>query len=182
MMPPTQQEETAHFSNNLRKNHLWGRMVLHRNAERVQEALRARGAQGQVVEFAASTRTSAEAAAAVGTTVAQIAKSLVFMAGDEPVLVIASGANRVCTAKLAALLGCEVHRPDGETVKRLTGFPIGGVPPVGHATPLKTIIDQDLFNFADIWGAAGTPYAVFPTTPQELQRITGGMVADIREE
>lgn len=154
---------------------------MHRNAERVQEALRASGAQGRVVEFAASTRTSAEAAAAVGTTVAQIAKSLVFMAGDEPVLVIASGANRVCTTKLATLLGTAVGRPDGDTVKRLTGFPIGGVPPIGHNTPLRTVIDQDLFQFSEIWGAAGTPQAVFPTTPQELQAITGGLVAEIRE-
>ncbi|MFZ5817953.1 MAG: YbaK/EbsC family protein [Bacillota bacterium] len=155
---------------------------MHRNAERVQEALAASGARGQVVEFAASTRTSAEAAAAIGTTVAQIAKSLVFLAGEEPVLVIASGVNRVSTAKLANLTGTEIRRPDGETVKRLTGFPIGGVPPVGHETPLRTFIDQDLFQFAEIWGAAGTPYAVFPTTPEELQRITGGTVADLREE
>lgn len=155
---------------------------MHRNAERVQEALRARGARGQVIEFSASTRTSAEAAAAVGTTVAQIAKSLVFMAGGEPVLVVASGVNRVSTEKLARLMGTEISRPDGDTVKRLTGFPIGGVPPFAHDQPIATLIDQDLFGHAEIWGAAGTPNAVFPTTPQELQAITGGRVADIREE
>lgn len=155
---------------------------MHRNAERVQEALIARGATGRVVEFDASTRTSADAAAAIGTTVAQIAKSLVFMAGEEPILVIASGVNRVCTKKVAALVGSEIRRPDGETVKRLTGFPIGGVPPIGHESPLRTLVDQDLFRFTEIWGAAGTPYAVFPTTPDELQRITGGTVADVREE
>ncbi|MFZ5828024.1 MAG: YbaK/EbsC family protein [Bacillota bacterium] len=121
---------------------------MHRNAERVQEALRSRGAKGQVIEFEATTRTSADAAAAIGATVAQIAKSLVFMAGEELVLVIASGTNRVSMAKLAALLGAPVRRPDGDTVKQRTGFPIGGVPPVGHDTPLRTLIDQDLSGSA----------------------------------
>ena len=155
---------------------------MHRNAQRVQETLVRLGAAGRVREFEASTRTSADAAAAIGTTVAQIAKSLVFMAGDEPVLVIASGANRVSTEKLSALTGAPVGRADGNLVKEWTGFPIGGVPPVGHDRPLKTFIDQDLLQYAEIWGAAGTPNAVFPTTPEELVRITGGTVADVREE
>jgi prolyl-tRNA editing enzyme YbaK/EbsC (Cys-tRNA(Pro) deacylase) len=158
---------------------------MHPNAERIQAELEARGAGGKVVELAASTRTSQEAAAAIGTTVAQIAKSLVFLAGETPVLpilVIASGINRVSMEKLAAHLGTPATRPDAETVKRLTGFPIGGVSPVGHAVPLRALIDRDLLQYEEIWAAAGTPNAVFRTTPEELARITGGEVVDVREE
>jgi prolyl-tRNA editing enzyme YbaK/EbsC (Cys-tRNA(Pro) deacylase) len=155
---------------------------MHPNAERVQAELKARGADGEVVELAASTRTSQEAAAAIGTTVARIAKSLVFLAGDEPVLVIASGTNRVSLEKLGAHLGVPVARPGAETVKRLTGYPIGGVAPVGHAGPLRILIDQDLFQHEEIWAAAGTPHAVFRTTPEELARVTGGTVVDVRED
>ena len=154
---------------------------MHPNAERVQAELRSRGAAGEVVELAASTRTSQEAAAAIGTTVAQIAKSLVFLAGEAPVLVIASGVNRVSLAKLAGILGCAATRPDAETVKRLTGFPIGGVAPLGHATPMRVLIDRDLLRHEEIWAAAGTPNAVFRTTPSALARITDGQVVDIGE-
>ena len=154
---------------------------MHPNAQRIQDLLTALGASGSVQELAASTRTSAEAAAALGTTVAQIAKSLVFQAGDEPVLVIASGINRVSLEKLSHLVGTPVGRADAEAVKRHTGFPIGGVPPVGHASPLRILIDQDLFRYPELWAAAGTPNAVFRTSPDELARITGGEVADLRE-
>ena len=155
---------------------------MHPNAARVQAELKTRGAQGEVVELTASTRTSQEAAEAIGTTVAQIAKSLVFLAGGDPVLVIASGVNRVSLPKLAAHLGSPATRPAADAVKRLTGFPIGGVAPVGHATPLRVVIDQDLLQYAEIWAAAGTPNAVFRTTPEELVRITGGEVAEVRDE
>ena len=154
---------------------------MHPNAERVQAELRSRGAAGEVVELAASTRTSQEAAAAIGTTVAQIAKSLVFLAGETPVLVIASGINRVSMEKLAEILGCAATRPDAETVKRLTGFPIGGVAPVGHATPMRVLIDRDLLRHEEIWAAAGTPNAVFRITPSALARITDGEVVDLKE-
>jgi prolyl-tRNA editing enzyme YbaK/EbsC (Cys-tRNA(Pro) deacylase) len=154
---------------------------MHPNAERVQAELKARGATGDVVELTASTRTSQEAAEAIGTTVAQIAKSLVFLAGGDPVLVIASGINRVSLPKLAALLGTPAIRPDADAVKRFTGFPIGGVAPVGHATPLRVVIDRDLLQYSEIWAAAGTPNAVFRTTPEELVRITGGEVAEVRD-
>jgi prolyl-tRNA editing enzyme YbaK/EbsC (Cys-tRNA(Pro) deacylase) len=155
---------------------------MHPNAERVQAELKARGGTGEVVELAASTRTSQEAAAAIGTTVAQIAKSLVFLAGSDPVLVIASGVNRVSLAKLAAHLGAAATRPDADTVKRLTGFPIGGVAPVGHPSRLRVLIDRDLLQHREIWAAAGTPHAVFRTTPEELERMTGGEVVEIRED
>jgi prolyl-tRNA editing enzyme YbaK/EbsC (Cys-tRNA(Pro) deacylase) len=157
-------------------------MALHPNAERVQAELRSRGAAGEVVEIAASTRTAQEAAAAIGTTVAQIAKSLVFLAGEAPVLVIASGVNRVSLAKLAGILGCAATRPDAETVKRLTGYAIGGVAPVAHATPMRVLIDRDLLRHEEIWAAAGTPNAVFRTTPSALARITDGEVVDVRED
>lgn len=154
---------------------------MHPNAQRVQDTLTTLGADGTVQELAASTRTAAEAAAALGTTVAQIAKSLLFLAGSEPVLVIASGVNRVSLEKLARLLGAPVTRADAESVKRHTGFPIGGVAPVGHANPLRILIDEDLRQYPEIWAAAGTPNAVFRTSFSELARMTGGQVADVRE-
>lgn len=152
----------------------------HPNVERVRAALAALGAQVEPVEFAESTHTSAEAAAAIGTEVERIAKSLVFLVGGAPALVIASGANRVDTAKLARLLGGPVKRADADTVRRVTGYPIGGVPPVGHAEPLRTVIDQDLLTYPAIWAAAGVPNAVFEISPEVLARVTGGQVADVR--
>lgn len=155
--------------------------MTHPNVERVRANLHEQGIEAQPVEFAESTRTSAEAAIAIGTTVAQIAKSLVFMADGQALLVIASGVNRVDTAKLGALLGAKIKRADADAVRQATGFPIGGVPPVGHTTPLRTLIDEDLMAFESIWAAAGTPNAVFQTTPADLVKMTGGQVADIKE-
>ena len=155
---------------------------MHPNAQRIQSILTSLGSASQVQELAASTRTAVEAASALGTTVAQIAKSLVFWSGADPVLVIASGTNRVSQEKLAALLGHPVRRADADAVKRSTGFPIGGVAPVGHTAPLRVVIDRDLLQYPEVWAAAGTPHAVFRTTPEELVRITAGEVADIREE
>lgn len=156
--------------------------MAHPNIERVRERLREQGIETQPVEFAESTRTSADAAAAIGTTVAQIAKSLVFMADGKPVLVIASGANRVDTKKLGALLNARITRADADAVRQATGFPIGGVPPVAHATPLRTLIDEDLLTYPSIWAAAGTPNAVFETTPADLVKMTNGQVADLKEQ
>ncbi|HVT16938.1 MAG TPA: YbaK/EbsC family protein [Thermoanaerobaculia bacterium] len=155
---------------------------MHPNAERVQEALTGLGSAARVVELVASTRTAAEAAAAIGTTLGQIAKSLVFLAGDELVMVIASGAHRVSIAKLGERLGRPVRRADPESVKRRTGFPIGGTPPIGHHVPLRTLIDRELEQFPEIWAAAGTPHAVFRTTAGELLRITGGELADVKDD
>ena len=157
-------------------------MPLKPAAQRVQDTLRRLGLDAAVVEFAGTTRTSAEAAAAVGCEVAQIAKSLVFRAGGRPVLAIASGANRIDTSKLAAVAGGTVERATPEVVREATGYAIGGVPPVGHATPLPVFIDRDLMTHAEIYGAAGTPNAVFPLTPADLVRITGGRVADLAAE
>jgi prolyl-tRNA editing enzyme YbaK/EbsC (Cys-tRNA(Pro) deacylase) len=147
------------------------------SALRIQALL---GPRFTVLEFEASTRTSADAAAAVGCAVAQIAKSLLFRArSGRPVLVIASGSNRVDEKKVAALTGEKISRADAEFVREHTGFAIGGVPPLGHATPPVTVIDEDLLRCETIWAAAGTPNAVFPLAPSDLVALTGGTVAAI---
>jgi Cys-tRNA(Pro) deacylase len=151
------------------------------SAKRVRQTLKSMGLATEVVEFSESTRTAAEAAAAIGTAVGQIAKSLVFMAEEEPVLIIASGSNRVDTGKVYRLLGKKIARPDAETVRSVTGFSIGGVPPVGHNRRLRTIVDEDLLNFPVVYAAAGTPNAVFAISPTDLIRITKAETADIKE-
>ena len=155
-----------------------------RSARRVQEALAARGFAFDVKEFPESTRTSAEAAAAIGCAVGEIAKSLVFRGAEsgEAVLIIASGANRVDPAKAEALLGEAIGRADADFVRAATGFAIGGVPPLGHDRPLVTLIDEDLLAFEVIWAAAGTPNAVFRLSPSDLSDLTGGRVGDVKQE
>jgi prolyl-tRNA editing enzyme YbaK/EbsC (Cys-tRNA(Pro) deacylase) len=147
---------------------------------RVVEALRAAGVDAEVTEFAESTRTAAEAAAAVGATVGQIVKSLVFLAGDVPVLALVSGANRADTNRLAAAAGAPIRRADADAVRAATGFAIGGVPPIGYAAALRTFLDADLLQFERVWAAAGTPNAVFPITPAELVRITSARTIDLK--
>jgi Cys-tRNA(Pro) deacylase len=147
------------------------------SALKVQAAL---GPSFQVLEFEVGTRTSQEAAAAIGCTVAEIAKSLIFKSAQgRVVLVIASGVNRVDEKKVRALLGDKIERADAEFVRDKTGYAIGGVPPVGHATPPIVLIDEDLQRFPVVWAAAGTPNAVFKVTPADLIRLTQGQVADI---
>ena len=157
-------------------------LPLSASAQKVQAALAARGFTLQVVELPRSTRTSAEAAAAVGCSVGQIAKSLVFRAAksNRPVLVLASGANRVSESAVAALVGEPLAKADADYVRARTGFVIGGVPPVGHAEPIVTFVDEDLLQYTDIWAAAGTPNAVFRLTPEELVRLTEGKVARVK--
>jgi len=155
---------------------------VHANALRVKQALLDLGVQTKVLEMPNSTRSAAEAAATIGVEVGQIAKSLIFRAGEELVLVIASGTNRVSTKKLKALVGKKIRRADADLVKQVTGFPIGGVPPVGHRAPLRTFIDEDLQRYEEIWAAAGTPFAVFRSGFGELQRMTGGEVVNVRED
>jgi prolyl-tRNA editing enzyme YbaK/EbsC (Cys-tRNA(Pro) deacylase) len=150
--------------------------------EKVVAALRATGLAGEVVEFPVSTRTAGDAAAAIGTSVGQIVKSLVFMAADEPVLVLTSGSNRVDTERLAGELGAPVRKATAEEVRTATGFAIGGVPPLGHTQRLLVVVDRDLLAFDRLYAAAGTPSAVFPITPADLLRVSGGRVADVRAE
>jgi prolyl-tRNA editing enzyme YbaK/EbsC (Cys-tRNA(Pro) deacylase) len=149
-------------------------------AARVQAALEARGVRSEVILLAESARTAAEAAAACGVGVGQIVKSLVFLAGDEPILVLVSGANQADERRLAALSGRTVRRADADAVRESTGYAIGGVPPVGHPRPLRVFIDRDLLGHERLIAAAGTPHAVFPISPADLCRVTGGAVADLK--
>lgn len=150
--------------------------------DRVRAALAEHDLSVEILEFPESTRTAAEAARAVGATVAQIVKSLLFIADERPVLVLASGANRVDLKKLAGLVAASrVEKATAEITRSLTGFSIGGVPPVGHPTVLPVVLDETLLQHRVVYAAAGTPHAVFGIDPQALVRATGGVVANIAE-
>ncbi|HVO42203.1 MAG TPA: YbaK/EbsC family protein [Aggregatilineales bacterium] len=157
-------------------------MPLSPSAQKVQDALAALGFTNTVIEFEQTTRTSAEAAAAIGCTVGQIAKSLIFKGktSHKAILLIASGANRVDEKKIKALIGENVDKGDADFVRERTGFVIGGVALVGHSSTLETFIDEDLMGFTEIWGAAGTPNAVFKLTPAELVAMTQGRVVALK--
>ena len=135
----------------------------------------------QVVELPGSTRTAMEAAQAVGCQVGQIVKSLIFKGrrSEQPILVVASGSNRVNEKSIEALIGEPLGKADADFVRQRTGFVIGGVPPVGHTEPLITFVDEDLLQYAVIWAAAGTPNAVFRLAPADLVKMTGGRVVKI---
>ena len=124
-------------------------------------------------EFPEGTRTARDAAAAIGCEVGQIVKSLVFLRGGEPVLVLCSGANTVDAQRLG------LDKADADVVRRATGFAIGGVPPYGFPAPLETLVDEDLLGYDEIWAAAGTPRSVFGLTPAQLVERTGGTVAGV---
>jgi prolyl-tRNA editing enzyme YbaK/EbsC (Cys-tRNA(Pro) deacylase) len=134
-----------------------------------------------VIELAVHARTSQQAADALGVAVGQIAKSLVFTVNGNPLLVVASGVNRVDERRLAELAGGRIRRADPETVRQATGYAIGGVPPIGLATPLPVYVDRDLLGYEVVYAAAGLPECVFPIAPAELVRATGGQVVDIKE-
>ncbi|MCP5149682.1 MAG: YbaK/EbsC family protein [Ectothiorhodospiraceae bacterium] len=152
------------------------------SARRVQDALAAAGLDCVVRELADSTRSAAEAAAALGCTVAEIAKSLVFRGAesDRPVLVIASGSNRVDEKRAGELIGERLARADADFVRQSTGFAIGGVAPLGHRVAPAVLVDEDLLAFDQVWAAAGTPFSVFAITPADLVRVSGGRVARVR--
>jgi len=151
-------------------------------ADRVRNALQAAGVESRIQEFSASTRTAQDAAAAIGISVSQIVKSLVFFSGESPVLVLMSGSNRLDPQRLAAITGAEIRKADAETVRGVTGYAIGGVPPIGFPTRLLTFIDLDLTRYETIWAAAGTPRHVFETTPDDLVRVTSGTVGELKLE
>ena len=159
-------------------------MPLSPSAQKVQDALAARGMTLTVIELAQSTRTSAEAAQAVGCALGQIVKSIIFRAGrsDRPVLVLTSGANRVNEKSVAELLGEPLKKADADFVRTRTGFVIGGVAPVGHTEPPITFLDEDLLHYTELWAAAGTPNALFRLTPAELLAIADGRVARVKLE
>ena len=157
-------------------------MPLKPAAQRVDDLLAAHAMNGRVVEFPDSTRSSAEAAAAFGCALAQSAKSLVFKAASgRPVLVIASGVNRVDEKKIAEAIGQKIGKADADYVRARTGYAIGGVAPLGHAEPPIVLIDRELLALDQIWAAAGTPHSVFHLTADELIRISGGTVADVKQ-
>ncbi len=156
---------------------------MHPTAQKVVDAAHALGLNIEVTEFEASTRTAEDAAKAVGCAVGQIVKSLLFVVQGQPTMVLVSGANRLDEKKLARLCGVgrkQVKRGDADIAREVTGFAIGGVPPLGHATALPIYIDTDLQHFDVIWAAAGTPNTVFEITPQALIRSTNGTVADVK--
>jgi prolyl-tRNA editing enzyme YbaK/EbsC (Cys-tRNA(Pro) deacylase) len=157
--------------------------VLSGSARRVQDALAQLGFTLNVVELPQSTHTAVEAAAAVGASVGQIVKSLIFRGANSgrAILVLASGPNRVDEAKVATLLGEPLAKGDADFVRAHTGFVIGGVPPVGHSEPMPTFIDEDLLAFGSLWAAAGTPNAVFQLAPMELVAMSQGKVASIKK-
>jgi orotate phosphoribosyltransferase len=153
---------------------------LHRNARRVQEALAEMGSPALVIELDSSARTAAEAAASLGVDIGQIVKSLVFVADGEPVLLLVAGDHRVDAGRAARGLGAvALVRAEAGVVRESTGFPIGGVAPVGHPRRMRTLIDESLGRFDVVWAAAGTPHAVFPTSLPELEELTEGTVVDL---
>ncbi len=145
---------------------------------RVVDAARAAGLAIEIKTFAQSTRTAQEAAAACGCDVGQIVKSMVFQgkATGSAVLLLVSGVNRVDEKSIAAVIGETLKRPDAHVVRTLTGFAIGGIPPLGHVTPMKTFFDDALLSYDVVWAAAGTPESVFSVEPQALATATGAQV------
>lgn len=155
---------------------------MHPNVSRVVAAASEAGLRIEVERFPEGTRTAADAARAVGCEVAQIVKSLVFMADASPILALASGANRVDPRRLAEAMDAgEVRRADGDEARAATGFAIGGIPPFGHERPLTVLIDRDLLSHDRLWAAAGLPDAVFAITPDALVQASGGRVVELAE-
>jgi prolyl-tRNA editing enzyme YbaK/EbsC (Cys-tRNA(Pro) deacylase) len=148
--------------------------------DRFQQEARARGLDIEVREFPQGTRTAQDAAAAIGCDVAQIVKSLVFMADEQPVLVLTSGANRVHEATLRDALGAvSFRKADADEVREATGYAIGGTPPFGHRQPLRVLCDRDLTTHEEVWAAAGSPSTVFGLTPAALLEATDAEVVDV---
>jgi len=153
---------------------------VHRNVAAVVEAGRTIGIDVEPREFAESTRTAAEAAAAIGVELGQIVKSMVFTVDDRPVLALIGGDRQVDEAKLAvAAGGSTARRPDAEAVRAVTGFPVGGVPPFGHTNALPVFVDRGLLDYEEVWAAAGTPHVNFPVDPKLLAEATGATTTDV---
>ena len=155
---------------------------MHPNVDRVVAAAREAGLEIAVQRFPEGTRTAADAARAVGCEVDQIVKSLVFVADETPIVTLVSGANRVDLDRLAVAVGAgAVRKADGDEARAATGYPIGGVPPFGHAGAVTVLVDDDLLAHETLWAAAGLPDAVFAIAPDDLLRISGGRRADLAE-
>jgi len=151
-------------------------------AQKVQDTLHDLGFDLDVIEHAESTRTAQEAADRVGVTLGQIVKSLIFRGktSGKPILVLTSGANRVNEKRIKEYSGEKIERADANYVREVTGYAIGGVPPIAHSQAMETYLDEDLLQYDVIWAAGGTPKAVFELTPDDLQKMTGGQVAGVK--
>lgn len=150
--------------------------------DKIQSILAEHGIDAKILVFSESTKTSQDAAAQAHCQLGQIAKSIIFRIGDEPVLAIMSGPNRVSLQKLEQMIGGKPEKADAQFVLEKTGFPIGGVPAFGHSTPVKFIfMDHDLTKYETIWSAAGTPHAIYEITPQNLARMSNAQIMDIKE-
>lgn len=157
-------------------------MELHRNNVRAVDAAREHGLELNITRFPAGTRTAQDAAAAIGCDVGAIVKALVLDSDEGPFMVLTSGANRVSYGKVEVTTGrTGVRRADADAVRAATSYPVGGVSPFGHPTPLAMVIDRDLLAFEHVWAAAGTPDSVFPIAPDALVDATGAQVADVAE-
>ncbi len=157
---------------------------MHPSAKKVADAARQLNLDLQIIEFPQTTRSAQEAANAIGCSVAQIVKSLCFVVGEQPIMVLVSGANQLDERKLAQLHNIgrkQVRRANADMVKAVTGFSIGGVPPFGHASSLPVFVDEDLLQFDVVWAAAGTPFAVFAIAPDELVKASKGTAIHLKK-
>lgn len=155
---------------------------LTKSARRVQDALATKGLDFKVIELDESTRTAQDAATAIGCEVAQIIKSLLFCTADthQPLLVLTSGVNRVNEKTITHYVGEKIKKADADFTREVTGYAIGGIPPLGHKSEIKTIIDEDLLHYDELWAAAGTPNAVFCLKSSSLQSLTNGIILSIQ--
>ncbi len=156
--------------------------MLSESAQKIQEALLKKGLHVKVIEFPASTKTAVDAAKTIGCEVAQIVKSLIFRTKQtkRPILVLTSGINRVNEKKIAQVVHEDIEKADADFTREVTGFAIGGIPPIGHKEKIETFIDEDLLKYKEVWAAAGTPYASFCLDSSSLEKITNGKVISIK--
>jgi prolyl-tRNA editing enzyme YbaK/EbsC (Cys-tRNA(Pro) deacylase) len=152
------------------------------SAQKIQDQLRSLGYEYTVIEHAESTRTAQEAADRAGCDLGQIVKSLIFKGKEsgKPILVLTSGANRVDEKRISEYAGEPIGRADADFVRAVTGFAIGGVPPVGHLQPMETYLDEDFLQYPTVWAAAGTPNAIFELQTGDLQKMTNGKVVRVK--
>lgn len=152
------------------------------SAQKIQDQLKSLGYDYTVIEHAESTRTAQEAADRAGCELGQIVKSLIFKGKDsgKPILVLTSGANRVDEKRISEYTGESIGRADADFVRSVTGFAIGGVPPVGHIQKMETYLDEDFLQYASIWAAAGTPNAIFELKTEDLQKLTNGNIVRVK--
>lgn len=154
--------------------------MLSKSAQIIQDALTKKGLDTKVLELQSSARTAEDAAKTIGCVVGQIVKSLIFKTKDHPILVLASGCNRVNEKMISAMLGERLEKADADYTREVTGFAIGGIPPIGHKKPIQTLIDEDLLQYETVWAAAGTPNAVFSLKSKDLLSLTGGKIISIK--